>query len=548
MRFEFSRRSRFVSCFVLAVTGVMFASGSSAFAQEDGKAADVATPTDTAAPADAGATGEEGEQPTAQQILEKGQEALKAGDFSAAYTAFDQLAKAGERGVDQQSFQLRLVGFTGRGEALAGMKEYDAAIEEFKEALMLEENFVPALLARGKMYLTIGNPDNYPIALADYQKAIKSQRANMEAQFGLGKALALTGNYQQAIAPLTRVIEAMPDNAEAYRLRGNSYASMFKLQEAVADFNKSLELNPNDYETYFGMAALAFRAENFPQAIEMFGKAIETYKPKDPEDTLPFIQGYLSRAAVYMEMAKKLVSEAEKKAAYESAIQECEEVLLKLDKDNPYHAGIRASALYSRGLAERMLGRLPDAVQTFSEAIELNPELAEAYYRRGICYHYLDDNNLAISDFTEAASINIGDPRASLWEGFTHAKMGNYHDALRAYSNAIAASDRYTPAYLNRGLAYMATREYDKALADFSEAVRLEPKNSDYYFKRGQAFEALANWQKAAESFASAIEFNDKHAAAYRHLADAMQRLDRTDLANQYRARADELEPSKSGR
>jgi tetratricopeptide (TPR) repeat protein len=94
----------------------------------------------------------------------------------------------------------------------------------------------------------------------------------------------------------------------------------------------------------------------------------------------------------------------------------------------------------------------------------------------------------------------------------------------------------------------MAMGEHDKALADFNDAVRLEPTNSDYYYKRGLAYEALGDYQKASESFAAAIEFNNNHAAAYRHLAEAMQRLGRTELATQYRQRATELTaPKKAG-
>jgi len=536
MRFAFSRHHRFVVCAALTMMFGLLAHGIARSQEETETAA-----TDTAPAAE----GAEGEQPNAQQILEKGQEALKTGDFPTALTAFDQLARAGEQQVSQEAFQLRLIGYSGRAQALVGLKEYDAAVEDFKLALDLNENFLIALLARGKMYLDLGGADNNAAALADFQKAIKAARGNVDAQFGLGKALVLTNNVQAGIGPLTRVIEAQPENAEAYRLRGIAYASTFKTDDAIADLNKSIELNPEDYETYVTLGGIDFRNENYQGALDQFGKAIEHYKPKDPDDKLPFIQGYLTRASIYMELAKKLEDKTEKKAAYEAAMQEAEKVLSQVDPKNPYFGGIRASALYARGLSERMLGQLNKAVQTFSEAIELNPDMAEAYYRRGICYHYLGDDQLAIADFVESANINFEDPRANLWEGFTHAKMGNFQEALRAYGNALAASDRYTPAFLNRGLAYMALGEYEKALADFNDAVRLEPSNSDYYFKRGLAYEALANFEKAAESFAAAIEFNNNHAAAYRHLADAMQRLGRTDLATQYRQRADQLDPPK---
>ena len=153
---------------------------------------------------------------------------------------------------------------------------------------------------------------------------------------------------------------------------------------------------------------------------------------------------------------------------------------------------------------------------------------------------------MAISDFESAAHLVAGDPRANLWEGFTYAKLGDYQQALRAYGDAIAASDRFTPAYYNRGLAYMMLGNYKKAIADFNDAIRLEPANAEYYFKRGLAYEQMGDKQKASESFSAAIEFDKNHAGAHRHMADAMQRLGRTELATQYRQQADKLAPNTS--
>jgi len=523
-------------------------------------AASEAAPATTAAPEPAPAA--EGEPPkiTIEDALKKAAEAAQKGDLQGAYNIYNQMAVEGERdpGFTAQGEQLRLIGYTGRGQILGAMKEYEAAADDFKQATDINPNYVPALLARGQMYLDIGNAENYGAALSDFQNAVKAQRGNIVAQFGLGKVLILTNNYQAGIGPLTKVIAAFEANkenpdafraqhAEAYRLRGIGYSGVYKLKEARDDFSKSLALNPDDHETYLALGALAFRDESFQEAAEQLGKAIEKYKPKDPEDKLPYVQGHVNRANAYLEMGKKTADPGKRTQAYEAAKHEIEKVLQPLDDKNPYHAGIRAQALYWRGVAERMLGQLHQAVQSFSESIELNPEFSEAYYRRGICYHYLGDDRLAIADFTEASNISFDDPRAALWLGFTHAKMGNYLDALRAYSDAIAASDRFTPAYVNRGLAYMALGENNKALVDFNDAVRLEPTNPDYYFKRGLAYEALGENQKAAESFAAAVEFNDKHAAAYRHLSDAMRQLGRTELAAQYRQRATQLEaPKKS--
>jgi tetratricopeptide (TPR) repeat protein len=340
-------------------------------------------------------------------------------------------------------------------------------------------------------------------------------------------------------------LEAHPDHAEAHRLRGTAYAALFNTPEGIADLEEAIRLNPDDYEAYFTLGMVYLRDEKFTEATDQLRKSIEHYKPKPGQDDSPYLQGYLTLSSAYVEQGKATKDEAAKKAAFQAAVDTAKDLLAQYDEKNPNLGPYRAAVLYSRGVGERMLGQLGKAVHTFSEAIQLNPELSEAYFRRGICFHLLGEDKMAIADFVRSANINFTDPRANLWEGFTHAKQGDYHEALRAYGNAIAASDRYIPAYVNRGLAYMNLGEYDKAVADFNDAIRLEPANAEHYFKRGVAYERLNDHEKAAASFASAIEFNDKHAAAYRHMASTMQTLGRSELANEYRQKAESLGPAK---
>ena len=209
--------------------------------------------------------------------------------------------------------------------------------------------------------------------------------------------------------------------------------------------------------------------------MEQFAKAVEHYKPKAGQEDVPYVNGYLTLATAYVELGKNSKDPAASKAAYQSSVDECEKLLKLLDSKNPSHAQVRAAALYSRGVAERMLGEYVTAIRSFTQALELNPELGDAYFRRGICFHLLGEDRMAIADFEQAAHMSYDDPRFSLWAGFTYAKLGDYHKALRAYGDAIAASDRYTPAYYNRGLAYLVLGDYEKAIEDFNDAIRLDP-------------------------------------------------------------------------
>jgi tetratricopeptide (TPR) repeat protein len=534
------RRLSFIAFIVAVSAGVAL----------NGLAVGQETETETSETGEVGAEGETAETPPqitkeeAQAAAEEGEQAIAAKDYEKAFAAYTKLLQYGSQDPYQRAVAV-LMGYTGRGQALGGMQEYDAAIEEFKLATDQSPNFTPALIARGQMFLEAGAAGE---ALPDFQAAAKQDRANVQAQFGLGKSYVMLGYAQQGITPLTRVITADPQNAEAYRLRGTAHAGVLKVQEALADLQEAIALNPQDYEAYYTLALVYLREEQFDKAAEELGRAIQNYTPKPGQEEIPYMNGYLTLASTYIEHGKKINDPAAKKAAFQAAIDQSETLLKQLDERNSAYAPYRAAALHSRGVGERMQGDFGKAIKTFTEAIELNPNLAEAYFRRGICFHLIDEDKMAISDFVQSANLNVEqpDPRANLWEGFTHAKLGDYLEAVRAYGNAIAASDRYTPAFVNRGLAYMQLEEFDKAVADFNEAIRLEPTQAEHYYKRGVAYARQGDHEKASASFASAIALNNKHVDAYRQMASMMQQLGRSELASEYRQKANELSPERN--
>jgi len=474
-----------------------------------------------------------------QQLFTDGDAALKAQDYSKALSAYDQLVPI----LKRQPFGSQAQGFlagvlTARGQALAGLDDPEAAIADFNEALQESDNYVPALIARGNLYLDVGDNES---ALADFQGAKEQDRKNPEVQFGLGKAYFLLGGAQQAIKPLTYAIAANENNAEAYRLRAQAYAGVGKYKEADEDIQKALSIDPDDHETYFALATILLREEKYPESVQAMEDAIQRYQPKVEGSEEPFAQGYLTKAAAILEVAKQEPDEKEKAELYTLALDECDKLLQQLG-DSPQYASARAATEFRRGVCLRLLGRYGDAIAALTEAINLNPELATAYFRRGICFYYMDEDELAVLDFKHAGNIEYQDPRPRLWEGFAFAKQGDYYEAIRAYGEALAESDRYVPAYVNRGLAYMMLGENEKALADFNAAIRLEPAEWTHYFKRGMTYERLGKPQHAADSFISALRFYDKYPPAYSHAADALDALGQDDLAKEYRDKAAELE------
>lgn len=499
----------------------------------------------------------------AGQMMQQGQfeEALQAS--SEVYSLADRQRRTQATQLATAEFaqygELMLLALTGRGQALAELQEYTAALEQFAQVLELSPDYPPTLLARGEVYLELNLA--YDASL-DFEKALKAVRGNPRAMFGLGKSYVLIGRADEAIRLLTRVLEQEddPNRAEAFRFRGMAYGALYQFDKAIADLRRSIEIDPAPHETYFELGQVDLLSEDYAAAIDELARAIDHYVPpkgrENDANAQIYILGHLRKAMAHIELGKKATDEATRQAAYQAAIDESQRMLGQLNDKSPYTAASRSLGLMTRGIGERMLGKLGAAITTLSQALELDPTLGEAYFRRGICLHLIGEDRMALADFQHAFYLMLitdpfsgrpyYDPRPRLWEGFLHAKLGDYRAAVKAYGDAIAESDRYTPAFVNRGLAYMMMGEYEKAIADLNDAIRIEPTNGDYFFKRGVAHEQLGELEKARDSFASAIHFDPQLAPAYRHMADVMQQLGHADLADQYRQQATQLEPGPS--
>ena len=88
-----------------------------------------------------------------------------------------------------------------------------------------------------------------------------------------------------------------------------------------------------------------------------------------------------------------------KLSQYHDAINDYSQVL-QIDVDNIH-------ALHNRGISFERLGQYLQAIQDFSEVIKLDMENANAFFNRGCCYDSIGEIDLAISDYSVALELDM---------------------------------------------------------------------------------------------------------------------------------------------
>lgn len=200
----------------------------------------------------------------------------------------------------------------------------------------------------------------------------------------------------------------------------------------------------------------------------------------------------------YLAKAKKNME----KEKYHEVISFCDKAL-KINNDLPEAYSFKGNALYN-------LGEYNDAAESFSHAIEKEPDEAEHYYDRSWSYCNLDKYEDAIVDINKALEIKPNNSVFYYDRGRFEYWAKRYKDAVVSLTKGIELKPTENK-YLFRANSYMALEEYDLALADFNSSIEIDPEFARAYYRRGILYKKLELLENAAKDFKKAIELDPKY-------------------------------------
>ncbi len=162
-----------------------------------------------------------------------------------------------------------------------------------------------------------------------------------------------------------------------------------------------------------------------------------------------------------------------------------------------------------------MLGLLDKALKSYTEAIELDQNYAEAYNNRGVAYAEKSEYDRAIKDYNKAIELDPNNAKAYSNRGVAYAEKGEYDRAIKDYNKAIELDRNNAIAYSNRGAAYSEKGEYDRSIKDYNKAIELNQNYAEAYYNRGNAYVKKGEYDRAIKDYNKAIELNQNYAKAY---------------------------------
>jgi uncharacterized caspase-like protein len=126
-------------------------------------------------------------------------------------------------------------------------------------------------------------------------------------------------------------------------------------------------------------------------------------------------------------------------------------------------------------------------IQSCDEALQRDPNDADAYYQRGQAYARLHQFARAVADFTEAIRLRPQDAEAFNNRCWTRAALGQLQAAMTDCNEALRLRVDFTDALDSRALVFLKLGQVDHAIVDYDAALRANPKLASALYGRGKA-------------------------------------------------------------
>lgn len=185
------------------------------------------------------------------------------------------------------------------------------------------------------------------------------------------------------------------------------------------------------------------------------------------------------------------------------------------------------------------------AIEAYRQAVELDPDLADAHFRLGVAYALVERETEVEPEEEETPEDGKNKKKKKEEEKKTNSQKA-FENAIKAYEKILKKDKENAHAYYNMGRAYSKLDEDQDALKALQKAVKIDPENSEYQTELGEIYIKLAEYDLAIRALKKALEIDENNLPAEDLLEKAEAGKKRVDFgANQIKPRlqTDQTQP-----
>ena len=140
-------------------------------------------------------------------------------------------------------------------------------------------------------------------------------------------------------------------------------------------------------------------------------------------------------------------------------------------------------------------------IRRYRQAIQRNPNDADACYNLGVYYARSGNYKKAIEAFKRAVTVRPDDAEAHFSLGLAYGQKGLCEEEIQAYKHAVRIKPDLARAYCNLGNSYNKLGLYEQSIEAFIQAVKINPHDAPAHHNLGATYLQTGDRNAALEEY-----------------------------------------------
>lgn len=420
-------------------------------------------------------------------------------EFGRALTA----ANVAVKKIPSKDKEYKAFAYGTRAQVYLNLEDTIQALKDYSQAINIVPDDDRFYNQRAQVYYEQGK---YDLADKDYLKMISLKEGDVMGYMGIGRNANAQKRYEDAIKQFDYVVKLEPNYSSAYSFRAESYIGLKKYNEAIDDVISALGID-RDRKAFYELQELA------DSAFEQTVAKLKVQKIKEPnEQSWDYDLGIVyERAAKYNKAIAYYKESLEKESNIITAsrISSCYDDLGDYDKALEYCNqaialdSVKANYLYEKANILDNAGRTQEAIKTMSDYIANTPDEPVGYYQRGWFKDHFGDIEGALEDYTMAITLQPNVAYAYLNRGVLYRLKGENAKAESDFKQVVRLDSIPEEAECSF-YAYYYLGQKDKAIEILNTILDKDKKGNCYdaaclYSVMGEKEKALSYLRQSLE-------------------------------------------------
>ncbi|XP_037957281.1 stress-induced-phosphoprotein 1 [Teleopsis dalmanni] len=415
------------------------------------------------------------------ELKEKGNQALNAEKYDEAISAYTEAIN-----LDEKNHVL----YSNRSAAYAKAEKFAQALEDAEKTIALNPSWPKGYSRKG---VALAGLKDYVKAFEAYNEGLKHDPTNAILQQGRKEITSAVMQFVQKHgtmpmdtdpSPQTNEMpkynesanvpkEPNPDDmseeerkaffAKREKELGNTAYKKKDFDTALKHYHAALEFVPTDITFYNNIAAVHFERKNYEDCIKQCEKGIEIGRENRADFKL-IAKAFTRIGNSY----KKMENYCQAKIYYEKAMSE-----------------------HRTPEVKTLLSEVESKIKEEERRAYIDPAKAEEEKERGNELFKKGDYSAAVKYYSEAIKRNPSDPKLYSNRAACYTKLTAFDLGLKDCETCIQLDEKFIKGYIRKGKILQGMQKTSKASAAYQKALEIDPNNA----------EALDGYRQCSMSF-----------------------------------------------